>query len=269
MSTTSVNPEAPYRPRLANYKGKYPNYTLEREDGILTVTFHDGDGDSMTWNWDTHMQAGFLFADIAGDPDNRVIIFTGIGDTCVAADNVEPGSLEAKAWKDGIANGHRLKFNLLNIEAPIISAVNGDLFAHPEVFLMSDINLAAEEARFRTRHIQLGLVPGDGVHVWWPYAIGINRARYFMLTAQTLTAQDMKDFGVVNEVLPRDQVLERANEHARYLLSRPPLAVHWARTTMTRELRRLFESHFLAGMSLEALGSTESWFEADAAEVWS
>ena len=62
-----------------------------------------------------------------------------------------------------------------------------------------------------------GIVPGDGVHVWWPMVLGPNRARHFLLTGDEIDAAEAKRLGVVAEVVPHDQVLTRAWDIARTL----------------------------------------------------
>jgi enoyl-CoA hydratase/carnithine racemase len=79
-------------------------------------------------------------------------------------------------------------------------------------------------------------VPGDGVQVIRPLLLGPNRGRYFLLTGQTLSAQEALTLGVVNEVVPREQALDRAWEIARQIVKQPPLAVRYARIALTQQL---------------------------------
>ena len=88
----------------------------------------------------------------------------------------------------------------------MISAVNGPCNMHSEVPLMGDIVLASEDAYFQdASHFPRGQVPGDGQHVIWSFLAGHTRARYFLLTGKKLSAQEAKEWGVVNEVLPKGQ----------------------------------------------------------------
>ena len=188
---------------LEEYANKYETVAFERTDGILQVTFHSGDG-SLLWGEPSHRELGHAFADIGSDVENRAVILTGTGDNYCA--EFEPGRSSRrmpKDWDKTYWEGKRLLLNLLDIEVPVIGAVNGPALIHAEIPVLSDIVLASETATFQDGpHFPRGVVPGDGVHVVWPMVLGSNRGRYFLLTGQTLSAQDALELGVVSEVLP-------------------------------------------------------------------
>jgi enoyl-CoA hydratase/carnithine racemase len=84
-----------------------------------------------------------------------------------------------------LPDAKRLLTALLEIQAPMIAAINGPATVHAELGLLCDVTLAAEHTIFRTApHYPSGLVPGDGVHVVWPLLLGLNRGRYFLMTGQ-------------------------------------------------------------------------------------
>ena len=207
---------------LADYANKYETVNVQREDGILQVTFHSGDG-SLLWGEAAHRELGYAFADIGADPDNKVVILTGTGDDyCANFEPNRPTRRMPRDWDKTYWEGKRLLINLLEIEVPVIGAVNGPATIHAEIPVMSDIVLASETATFQDApHFPRGVVPGDGVHVVWPLLLGQNRGRYFLLTGQTLSAREALDLGVVGEVLPREELLPRAWALARQLAERP------------------------------------------------
>ena len=193
---------------LADYADKYETVRVQREDGILQVTFHSGDG-SLLWGEAAHRELGYAFADIGADPENKVVILTGTGDDyCANFEPNRPTRRMPKDWDKTYWEGKRLLTNLLEIEVPVLGAVNGPATIHAEIPAMSDIVLASETATFQDApHFPRGVVPGDGVHVVWPLLLGQNRGRYFLLTEQTLSAREALELGVVAEVLPRDELL--------------------------------------------------------------
>ena len=145
--------------------------------------------------------------------------------------------------------------NLLDIEVPIIAAVNGPALIHAELALLGDIILAADTAEFQDApHFKNGVVPGDGAHIIWPLLLGINRARYFLLTGQKLTAQEALDLGVINEILPHNQLLPRAWELAEELVKQPPLTLRYTRVILTFQLKRIMQDMLGYGLALEGMG---------------
>jgi enoyl-CoA hydratase/carnithine racemase len=251
-----MKPPTSAAPRLEEYQDKFRFFNFERHDGILQVTFHT-DGGEMAWGWEPHEEAGYMFRDIGADPDNLVIILTGTGETFIDMSGVKarPVRLSPEFWARAFQNGKRLTRSLLEIEVPVIAAINGPLTMHGELILMSDITLSSDTAVFSEPHLEYGRVPGDGVHVWWPIVLGPNRARYFMLTGQILTAADMLELGVVNEVLAKEDVVPRAWEHARMLLDRPALVRQFVRQVTIVQLQNAMESHLALGLALEGLAA--------------
>jgi enoyl-CoA hydratase/carnithine racemase len=202
------------------------------------------------------------FADIAGDREIKVLIHTGTGENYNANWGPAPvdkplyramdgqkglEKLDEKAWY-----GRMLIENVLAVDVPMISAVNGPCNIHSEVPLLGDIVLASEDAYFQDlAHFPRGMVPGDGQHVIWPAIVGRNRARYLLLTGKKLSAHEALEWGAVNEVLPKDRLLDRAWELARELAKRPPLVLRYTRTLFTQDLKRAFLDELSHGLARE------------------
>jgi len=246
--------------KLDDYVNKYRHAMLERRDGILQITCHS-DGGEMEWGLGPHEDLSFLFADIARDFDNKVVILTGTGESFCANPPLQgSGTIGSAAWDRIYNEGKHLLMNQLSIEVPMIAAVNGPAHRHAEIATLCDIVLAAEHASFQdSAHFPNGTVPGDGVHVAWPLVLGPNRGRYFLLTGQKLSAHEALRYGVVNEVLPREQLLGRAWELAQQIAARPTLAVRYARVAMTQVIKRLLLDNLGYGLALEGLGAGQHW----------
>lgn len=248
------------RSRFEEYKDKYKNYRFEKTpDKILLFQMHT-DGGEILWDWEAHDAFGDAIDDIAGDRDINVVIFTGSGDSFLnvfgepdspaarlASIDLGAEGMDEKGWY-----GRQRHWGMLGIQVPVIGVLNGPCSAHSELLLMCDILIASEDAYFRdAAHFPRGLVPGDGTHTIWPMVLGPSRARYYMLTGKKITAQEAHEWGVVSEVLPKDQLMDRAWELAHFLNLRPPLTLRLTRSVFTQPFKRAAVNDFDLGQYQE------------------
>jgi enoyl-CoA hydratase/carnithine racemase len=249
------------RTKFDDYAGKYKTIRMRREDGILEMTVHT-DGGPLRWGRLPHAELEEAFLNVGRDRENKVIILTGTGEefSGPAPDPEENRRLHKMTpdeWGELGWEANRFHANLLSIEVPMISAVNGPALRHAELPVMCDIVLASETAAFQdSAHFVGGLVPGDGVHIVFPLTMGLVRGRYFLLTGQIIDAREAKEVGLVNEVLPRERLLPRAWELARLVLRQPELNRRYARLVITEQLRRQFNDLLPYGLALEGLAIT-------------
>lgn len=242
-------------PKFEDYKDRYRNIALERDDnGILLMRLHTNEG-HFVWSEESHEELGYCFADVGADRGNRVVVITGTGSVwCEEIDFASFKLSNPADWDYTFYDGRKLLKNLLDIEVPIISAVNGPARFHPEIPVMSDIVIASETAIFQDApHFIGGVVPGDGAHVVWTHLLGPNRGRYFLLMGQELDAHKALDYGVIGEVLPADDLQARAMDIARIFAEKTDLALRYSRVVLTQRYKRLMDEGLSLGLGLEAL----------------
>ena len=246
------------------YASHYRFMKLTREDGVLQVALHT-DGGPLRWGLDAQMEFAQAFTDIGADGDNRIIILTGTGDEFSGPrlDPHAPFFHGAQLTPGGIhpvfVNARRMVNAHLNIEVPMIAVVNGPAKRHADLALMCDIVLAADDATFEdTAHFQNGsIAPGDGINVVYTMLMGLNRARYLMLTGQVLSAREAKDMGLVAELLPRELLLPRAWELARQLAKKSDVLLRYTRAVLTHPLRKLLDESMPFSLAMEALSTLD------------
>ena len=251
------------RVNLEDYCDKYETIKFHREDGILEMTLGT-DGGPLVWCRQAHAEMEEAFLNIGRDRENQVVIITGTGGAfsgpvAEVSANRKYHHQTQDEWGELGWEANRLHSNMLAIDIPMISAVNGPAARHAEIPVMCDIVLASETASFQdSAHFSGGLVPGDGVHVVFSMIMGMNRARYFLITGQVLDANKSLEYGLVNEVLPAENLLPRAWEHARTIMLQPELNRRYTRILLTEEMRRKMNELLPYGLALEGLCITRS-----------
>jgi enoyl-CoA hydratase/carnithine racemase len=255
----TAHDEEQFMTRFGKYRDVFPNARLTRsKTGVLEVALHT-DGGALVFNGHTHEQFVDLFHAIGSDPDNRVVILTGSGDAFMETISPEGFDFFTPQGYDKIfREGRKILMNILDIEVPMIAAVNGPVRLHSEYILLADIVLATPSTVFQDKpHFEFGIVPGDGVHLLWQEVIGSIRGRYFILTRQELDAETANQWGAVNEIVPAGKLLPRAREIAEGLAKLPPLTTRYTRIALTQKLRRIVDEGIGYGLALEGISAAD------------
>lgn len=234
-------------PDFDDYKERFKEHyhLTRRADGVILAQAHTRGGPTQL-SVQNHRSVGQLFKTVGADPKNEVMIYTGTGGNFMM--NVDPRGFELEkqdlqywsyeyAYKDGRNNVASL---VNDLEIPTIGVLNGPGF-HTEICLMCDLTICSEDAVLFDLHFPLGAVPGDGIHCAFQELLGTKRAAYALLTGELIDAKKALEYGMVNEVVPRARLLERAWELADLLMKQ-------ARTTRrvtTQIVRRPWKKRIL------------------------
>jgi enoyl-CoA hydratase/carnithine racemase len=238
------------------YFNKYENFAISRSpSGVLTVRFHT-DGKEHTFTGTTHHDFPRLIEDIAYDRENKVLVLTGTGSTFI--DNIDGASLGdiTKPWTGDVLylEGRRGVQRLVDLEIPIIAAVNGPVSVHSEYALLADVVIASETSVFSDApHLGFGIAPGDGLFVVWEEVLGLNRARFLEITGGSFSAEEALAWGAVAEVVPQESVLSRAQELAEQMTARPQLTNRYIAVVFRQRISRRLTEGMALGMALEML----------------
>jgi enoyl-CoA hydratase len=196
----------------------YRRFRLSREERVLTVTI-TGASPLNFIDGPFHRELAEIFADIAVDQSTDAVVLTSSGRCfCAGADIAWLRGMNEADKDIAIAEGRKIIVDLLEVPQPIICAVNGPAIGlGATVALFCDIVIASEAAVFADPHVVVGLVAGDGGAIIWPWLIGINRAKEFLLTGDRVPAAEALSLGLINRVVPGEDLLASAHQQAHRL----------------------------------------------------
>lgn len=220
MSTSGPHTSAHFRLNLT-LDGPIATITLDRPDKLHALD------PAMLAALDAHLAA------IDHDPDLRAVILTATGDRafCVGADVNAWAALEPlDMWRSWVRDGHRVFERLATLRQPTIAALNGFAFGGGlELALACDLRIAADHAALAMPETKIGTLPGWAGTRRLPALVGPARAKQLIFTGARLPAADAERWGLVNEVVPLDQLLPRAHALAAEITANAPVAVQLAK----------------------------------------
>ena len=170
------------------------------------------------------------------DPEIRSIVFTGAGRGFCSGSDVS--EFASKVLPEALIS----PYDFIDIPKPIIAAVNGVAVGFGmNVTINCDIIIASEEASFGEFFIRMGLVPDMNGSLWLPLMLGPHKAKELIFTGERISAQEALRIGLVNKVVPADQLMDTAMELANELAERPPLAIQMSKKLLHEGFRKIFD----------------------------
>lgn len=191
-----------------------------------------------------------ILAKIANEPDIKVLVITGQGRAFVAgADIAAMQQMSQEQAEEFSLLGQRVFSQLAALPQPTIAAINGfALGGGLELALACDLRLASEKAKLGQPEIGLGIIPGFGATQRLPRLIGVAQAKEMLFSGATVTASDALTLGLVNRVLPSDELLNVAFELASNMAKHSAVILKY----LKRAIDIGAEGTLAAGLSVEA-----------------
>ncbi|MFC2019464.1 enoyl-CoA hydratase/isomerase family protein [Chloroflexota bacterium] len=181
--------------------------------------------------------------DIEKDDDINVVILTGAGRAFSAGRDLK-GILEGREW----AGGSRYRA-LEDLSKPVIAAVNGYCFTGSfELAMCADIIIASEKAVFADTHARFGVIPGGGQTQRLSRQIGPRKAKELMFTGDMITAREAERIGIVNRVVPPQELEKAAREMAEKILKNIPETIRAIKSLVNKGLK----TDLASGLEMEA-----------------
>jgi enoyl-CoA hydratase len=200
-------------------------------------------------NRDVFQQLGVALDRLEASPDAVVGILHGAGRAFAAgADIQDYVDISVHAYRAFMDVGRAVSDRIASLRKPVIAAVQGfALGGGFELVLACDLVIASDNSRFGLPETKLGLVPGGGGTQRLPRLVGRMRATELLITGRFLTADEAQSWGIVNEVVPKTDLLERAGALAASVGAQAPEAV----STIKRIVREGADAPLPTALSLE------------------
>lgn len=227
---------------------------LERIRDVLRVTIAHPTSALNAVDDRLHHELTALFRGLRRETVARAVLLTGEGRAFSAGGDFSwfpqlqaPGRLDALR-----RDAKQMIWDLLDIELPIVAAINGAAVGlGASIALLCDVIFAAEGASIADPHVRVGIVAGDGGAAIWPLAVGPARAKQYLLTGDALDAREAERIGLVNFVVPPEELGEKALAFAERLAAGAPLAVRYTKLAVNKLVKDALNVAFDASTALE------------------
>jgi len=216
-------------PSLNDYRDRFAgHFQLERHGGILIIRTHQ-DGLAARWSRGLLNAWNLLLAQAGADRDNEVVIISGTGNHWLAGVDERSFGQPMSQWGSDLVyeqynDGVRVLERLVSdIDVPTIGVINGP-GPRLDLPLLCDLTLCAPDVVVGDGNFRADSVPGDGMYFVLRELAGPKRASHAVYTGQGIPADEAQRLGLVNEVLPRADLLPRAIDLATQIMARPRTA---------------------------------------------
>jgi 2-(1,2-epoxy-1,2-dihydrophenyl)acetyl-CoA isomerase len=242
----------------------YQSLLCEQSDSVLKITLNRPDKlNALTDSMLQELQTAFKMA--AGDRATRCVLLTGAGKGFCPGQDLANVQEMSRDGRPDYGNHIRTNYNPLilamtRLPKPIVAAINGVAAgAGTSLAMACDVRIASEKASFLQAFINIGLVPDSGSTWLLPRLVGRQRALDLMLSGRKLSAAEALEWGLVNQVVAPEQLMEEAAKTAVRYAAAPTFAIGQLKRNLDYA-----ESHSLEELlALEAKSQAECGLSAD------
>ncbi len=227
----------------------------KRSDGICIITLNRPNA-ANALSRQMLEELKTIVHDLKNSSDVRVVILTGTGEKafCAGADLKERKGMAENKVKQAVQFIGAVVNEVGALPQPVIAALNGVAFGGGlELALACDLRIGALEASVGLTETSLGIIPGAGGTQRLPRLIGLGKAKELIYSAKRLTAKEAEALGILEYVVPREKLLEKALEIAESMARNAPLALIQAKTAINSGM----EVDLRTGLKIEELAYNE------------
>jgi enoyl-CoA hydratase/carnithine racemase len=227
---------------------EFETVLYEKKGGVAVITLNRPEKLNAL-NSKMNRDLKYAFREAKGDSSVRAIVLTGAGrGFCSGADISDfAGGVTLEDFKKMTEQGIMPEtiitpYDLIEVPKPIVAAVNGVAVGFgTNVLLNCDIIIASEAASFGEFFVRMGLIPDMNGCLLLPMLLGIHKAKELIFTGERINAQEALRIGLVNKVVPPDQLMPTAMELANRLAEGPPLAIAMSKKLIHAGFRKIFD----------------------------
>ena len=225
---------------MTNYD--LPTVIEVEEDGPVRVVRLNRPEQLNATNHELHSGLAALFPQLDADADARAVVLTGNGRAFSAGGDfayLDELVRDSDLRRETLADGRRIVSGMVACRVPIVAAVNGPAVGLGcSLVALSDIVFMAASAHLADPHVALGLVAADGGPVTWPLLMSLQLAKEYALTGDRIPAERAAAIGLVNHVVPDDEVVAQALACAHRIAKLPKQATEDTKRILNLHLER-------------------------------
>jgi enoyl-CoA hydratase len=229
---------------------------FSRHGHVLKVVIDRPDNDLNAVDDDLHRELTALFPRLQQEREARAVLLTGRGKAFSAGGDFTwfPTLQDPTAAEHLRLDAKQMIWDLLDVHLPIVCAVNGPAVGlGASIALLCDVIFMAASATIADPHVRVGIVAGDGGTAAWPLAVGPARAKRYLLTGDAVSADEAERMGLVNEVVPDDELDDAAMAFAQRLAAGAPLAVQYTKLAVNKLVKTALNTSFDTATAYEML----------------
>lgn len=221
---------------------RVPDAIQVEADGPIRIVRLNRPDQLNATNHELHQGLAELFPQIDADNDARAVVLTGNGRAFSAGGDfsyLDELASNAALRQETLAHGRQIVTGMVRCRVPIVAAVNGPAVGLGcSLVALSDIVFMAESAHLADPHVAIGLVAADGGPVTWPLLISLQLAKEYALTGDPIPALRAAQIGLVNHVVPDDEVVSQALACAHRIAKLPKQATEDTKRILNLHLER-------------------------------
>lgn len=214
----------------------YKNILLEEKEGVAVLTLNNPENRNPLTE-ETKKEMISALGEVERTDKIRALIITGRGAAFCAGGDTKKigGELTAEDVSQVMRKSQQLLRKLLNLEKPVIAAVNGDAFGMGcNLALAADFAIASKQARFCEVFIRLGLTPDFGALYFLPRLVGLWKSKELAYLGRVISTEEAERIGLIYKVVPHDELEKEAMELASRLAKMPTKAIGRAKRVLNR-----------------------------------